>query len=65
MDAVIALMMGFSPGSLGFLRKAQAEGLGEFDLNLIDIVGDLRPIPDFKLPPLGGEAMCGTNTFRS
>ena len=22
----------------------------------IEIIGELRPLPDFKLPPLGGEA---------
>lgn len=55
-DAVIATMMGCDPGKLGFLRKARSAGLGEYDLNRIDIIGDLIPIPDYKLPPLGGEA---------
>jgi ferredoxin len=56
-DAVIATMMGCDPAKLGFLRKARSMGLGDFDLETIDIVGQLKPLPDFKLPPLGGEAI--------
>lgn len=57
LDAVIATLMGCPPERLGFLKKAQEEGLGQFDLSLIDVIGDLKTIPDFKLPPLGGEGM--------
>lgn len=57
LDAVIAMMMGCEPGRLRFLRKAKEAGLGDYDLNTISIIGELKPIPDFKLPPLGGEAM--------
>lgn len=56
LDAVIATMMGCDPAKLGFLQKARSMGLGDFDLNTIDIMGQLKPLPDFKLPPLGGEA---------
>jgi len=59
MDATIATLMGCDPAKLGFLRKAKAVGLGDFDPKTIDIIGELKPIPDFKLPPLGGEAIIG------
>jgi uncharacterized protein (DUF362 family)/Pyruvate/2-oxoacid:ferredoxin oxidoreductase delta subunit len=59
MDAVIATMMGCDPARLGFLRKAKSVGLGDFDVDSIEILGELKRIPDFKLPPLGGEANIG------
>jgi uncharacterized protein (DUF362 family)/NAD-dependent dihydropyrimidine dehydrogenase PreA subunit len=55
LDAVIARMMGLKPSRLRFLRKAKEMGLGDFDK--IDIVGELTELADFKLPPLGGEAI--------
>ncbi len=55
LDAVIATMMGCEPGRLRFLQKAKEAGLGDYDLRTIDMIGDLKPLPDFKLPPLGGE----------
>jgi uncharacterized protein (DUF362 family)/NAD-dependent dihydropyrimidine dehydrogenase PreA subunit len=57
MDAVIAIMMGLEPGRLKFLRKAKDDGLGDYDLSTIEIIGELQKLSDFKLPPLGGEAM--------
>jgi uncharacterized protein (DUF362 family)/NAD-dependent dihydropyrimidine dehydrogenase PreA subunit len=57
LDAVVATMMGCDPGRLRFLQKAKEVGLGDYDLGTIDIVGELRRLPDFKLPPLGGEAI--------
>lgn len=57
LDAVIAAMMGLEPGRLPFLQKAKEVGLGDYDLQRIEIMGELRPLPDFKLPPLGGEAI--------
>jgi uncharacterized protein (DUF362 family)/NAD-dependent dihydropyrimidine dehydrogenase PreA subunit len=56
LDAVIAMMMGCDPGRLRFLQKAKEAGLGDYALNGIDIIGKLEALPDFKLPPLGGEA---------
>jgi uncharacterized protein (DUF362 family)/ferredoxin len=55
MDAVIATMMGVKPGRLRFLQKAKEVGLGDYDLDTIEIIGELKRLPDFKLPPLGGE----------
>ncbi len=57
LDSVIAVMMGCDPGRLRFLQRAKELGLGDYDLDGIDIVGELKPLPDFKLPPLGGEAI--------
>ncbi len=47
-----------------FLDKARADGLGDFDLDTIEIIGDLTPIADFKVPPLGGEAILGNETIQ-
>jgi uncharacterized protein (DUF362 family)/NAD-dependent dihydropyrimidine dehydrogenase PreA subunit len=56
LDAVIATMMGCDPARLRFLQRAAELGLGDFDIKGIEVMGELEPIPDFKLPPLGGEA---------
>ena len=65
MDAVIATMMGCDPGRLRFLQKAKEVGLGDYDLEKIEVIGDLTPIPDFKLPPLGGEAIMQNEAVQS
>ena len=57
LDSVIARMMGLDPGRLQFLKKAREVGLGDYDLDKIEIIGELKTLPDFKLPPLGGEAI--------
>jgi uncharacterized protein (DUF362 family)/Pyruvate/2-oxoacid:ferredoxin oxidoreductase delta subunit len=57
MDSVVATMMGCDPGKLRFLQKAKELGLGDYDLSKVQVIGALKPLPDFKLPPLGGEAI--------
>jgi uncharacterized protein (DUF362 family)/NAD-dependent dihydropyrimidine dehydrogenase PreA subunit len=57
LDAVIAVMMGLEPGRLRFLQKAKEAGLGNYDLDTIEVIGELRRLPDFKLPLLGGEVV--------
>jgi uncharacterized protein (DUF362 family)/NAD-dependent dihydropyrimidine dehydrogenase PreA subunit len=57
LDAVIATMMGCDPARLRFLRKAKEAGLGDYDLGTVELTGALKRIPDFKLPPLGGEVV--------
>jgi uncharacterized protein (DUF362 family)/NAD-dependent dihydropyrimidine dehydrogenase PreA subunit len=57
MDAVVATMMGCDPGKLRFLQKAREAGLGDYDLAKIEVIGELRILPDYKLPPFGGEAI--------
>jgi uncharacterized protein (DUF362 family)/NAD-dependent dihydropyrimidine dehydrogenase PreA subunit len=65
LDAVMATMMGCAPGLLRFLQKAREMGLGDYDLNQIEVMGDLQKLPDFKLPPLGGEAILQNETIQS
>jgi uncharacterized protein (DUF362 family)/Pyruvate/2-oxoacid:ferredoxin oxidoreductase delta subunit len=65
LDSVIATMMGCDPGRLRFLRKAKELGLGELDLSSIEIVGELKQVPDFKLPPLGGEAVMNNDALQT
>ncbi len=57
MDSVVASLMGCDPARLRFLQKARELGLGDFDPAGIEVIGELNPIPGFKLPPLGGEAI--------
>ena len=59
MDAVVATMMGLDPARLRFLQKAKEEELGDFTPGTIEIDGELQVLADFKLPPLGGEAITG------
>jgi len=53
LDAVVARMMGVDPARIGFLVKAKAMGLGDYQEEAIALDGTLTPIPDFKTPPLG------------
>jgi len=57
LDGVIATLMGCDPGLLRFLQKAKEMGLGDYDPDMNEIIGELKPFDDFKLPPLGGEAI--------
>jgi uncharacterized protein (DUF362 family)/NAD-dependent dihydropyrimidine dehydrogenase PreA subunit len=65
LDAVIATMMGCKPGLLRFLQKAKEMGLGDYDLDQIEVMGELKQLPDFKLPPLGGEAILQNEAVQS
>ncbi len=65
LDAVIATMMGCDPNLLPFLNRAESLGLGNCDLSEVDIIGELKAIKDFKLPPLGGEAVSGNKEIQS
>jgi uncharacterized protein (DUF362 family)/Pyruvate/2-oxoacid:ferredoxin oxidoreductase delta subunit len=65
MDAVIATMMGCDPGRLRFLQLAKERGLGDYDMSTIEIIGELKKLPGFKLPPLGGEAIFKNETMQS
>jgi uncharacterized protein (DUF362 family)/NAD-dependent dihydropyrimidine dehydrogenase PreA subunit len=59
LDATMARMMGLEPDRLRFLRRAKEMGLGAYEAEAIEIIGELTPIPDFKVPALGGEAIAG------
>ncbi len=65
MDAVIATMMGIEPGLLPFLQRAKEKGLGDYDLKTIEIIGELKRLPDFKLPPLSGEVLLSNETMEN
>jgi uncharacterized protein (DUF362 family)/NAD-dependent dihydropyrimidine dehydrogenase PreA subunit len=65
MDAVVARMMGIDPAMLRFLQKAREFGLGSFDEEEIEINGEFRVLPDFKLPPLGGEAIVANKDIQN
>jgi uncharacterized protein (DUF362 family)/NAD-dependent dihydropyrimidine dehydrogenase PreA subunit len=54
-DAVIARMMGIDPDDLIFLRTAKERGYGDYSKDKIEIIGELTPVPDFKLPPFLGK----------
>lgn len=64
LDAVIATMMGLDPGRLRFLCKAAEDGLGSWRLEDILVDGDLSPIANFEIPPLGGEAIHDNEALR-
>ena len=65
LDAIIATMMGCDPAKLRFLQKAQELGLGSYDLENIQVIGKLKRIDDFKLPPLGGEALFNNENIQN
>jgi uncharacterized protein (DUF362 family)/Pyruvate/2-oxoacid:ferredoxin oxidoreductase delta subunit len=65
LDAVMAAMMGLNPGRLRFLQKAKEAGLGDYDLSKIEVLGELKPLPGFKVPPLGGEAIMQNETIQT
>lgn len=56
LDAIMAFMMGVAPSSLRTLTYARELKLGEYALGDIQVIGPLRRIRDFKLPPHAGEA---------
>ena len=56
-DAVMAAMMGLDPGRLRFLQNAADAGLGSWKMADIRVDGKLKKLKNFKLPPLGGEAI--------
>ena len=65
LDSVMAMMMGCDPGRLHFLQKAKEAGLGDYDLSTIEVIGELKRLPDFKLPPLGGQAIFRNETMQA
>jgi uncharacterized protein (DUF362 family)/NAD-dependent dihydropyrimidine dehydrogenase PreA subunit len=65
LDSVIATMMGCDPTRLRFLQRARELGLGDYDMSAIEIIGELKRLPDFKLPPLGGEAIQGNEIIQN
>jgi NAD-dependent dihydropyrimidine dehydrogenase PreA subunit len=58
----MAYTMGLDPGRLRFLQKANQAGLGDYDLEKIECIGELKRIPDYHIPPLGGDANMNNET---
>jgi uncharacterized protein (DUF362 family)/Pyruvate/2-oxoacid:ferredoxin oxidoreductase delta subunit len=50
LDAVVAHMMGLTPGEVPMLQYAHEQGLGEIDIEKITVIGGLPRIPRFKVP---------------
>lgn len=64
LDAVIARLMGLEPARLHFLRRAAELGLGDYAEEAMEVLGELRPLADFRVPPLGGEAITGNQPMQ-
>ncbi|MDO9082210.1 MAG: DUF362 domain-containing protein [Humidesulfovibrio sp.] len=64
LDGVISRMMGLDPALLRMLTYAQSKGLGDFSTAALKLLGQLTPIPDFKLPPLDGRATHGAQSIQ-
>ncbi|MHB8910985.1 MAG: DUF362 domain-containing protein [Syntrophales bacterium] len=56
LDAVMARMMGFGKDEVPYLRIAREWGVGETDLDAIEIEGDSSPIPGFNRPVVTPES---------
>ena len=56
LDAVMAHMMGFGPDEVPYLRIAREQGIGQTDLDAIDVVGDGSPIRGFNRPVVTPES---------
>jgi uncharacterized protein (DUF362 family) len=50
-DVVVTAMMGWDPTRIKKLEMAYDQGLGEMDINKIDVVGDFEILPRFERPP--------------
>ncbi|MGC8810516.1 MAG: DUF362 domain-containing protein [bacterium] len=50
LDALMAEMMGINPDEVDYLRLAAERGLGEININKVDIQGQWSPLKKFKLP---------------
>jgi uncharacterized protein (DUF362 family)/NAD-dependent dihydropyrimidine dehydrogenase PreA subunit len=50
LDTVMARMMNVDPMTLPLIMEADRRGFGKIDETEIEIKGELRPIPDFRMP---------------
>lgn len=58
-------MMGLDPHRLRFLRQAKAFGIGNYDARMIEIIGEMLVLENFKVPQLGGEAIVSNPTLQN
>lgn len=52
------------PGPVEISSAGRGFALGDYDLDSIDIIGELRILPDFKFPPPGGEAIMNNDVIQ-
>jgi uncharacterized protein (DUF362 family)/Pyruvate/2-oxoacid:ferredoxin oxidoreductase delta subunit len=50
-DAVLVTMMGWDPRAIKKLEMARQQGLGEIEVERIDVEGDFEILPPFEKPP--------------
>jgi uncharacterized protein (DUF362 family)/NAD-dependent dihydropyrimidine dehydrogenase PreA subunit len=50
-DVVLTTMMGWDPRAIKKLEMAWEQGLGEIDVQKIDVTGDFEVLPTFEKPP--------------
>lgn len=50
LDAVMVTMMGKRPEKIHLLKIAKEWGIGEIDISKLDIVGELKPLQNFRMP---------------
>ncbi len=50
-DVVLTTMMGWDPKKIKKLEMAHDQGLGEIDINKIEVTGDFEIVPEFEKPP--------------
>jgi len=50
-DVVLTTMMGWDPKRIKKLEMAWEQGLGEIDMNNIEVKGDFEILPEFERPP--------------
>ncbi len=50
-DVVLTAMMGWDPTKIKMLVMAHEQGLGEIDINKIEVVGDFEILSEFERPP--------------
>ncbi|MEE9613833.1 MAG: DUF362 domain-containing protein [Thermodesulfobacteriota bacterium] len=52
MDTVIAAVLGARPGDVPILKRARETGLGETDIEAIELLGEMETVDGFRFPPL-------------
>ena len=46
------------------IQKAKETGLGDYKFGTIEVIGELKRLPDFKLPPLSDDASINNKALR-
>ncbi len=62
-DVVITTMMGWDPAGLKMLEMAHEQGLGELNVDNIEVIGDFEILPAFEKPPTFADVNPKFNPF--